>query len=375
MLQLMFEGVRRLAWREAKTPVLVGGDALVRPITAARCDLDAAWMTAPLGRRLRLGIAAHLVDGPAMHSLCGAPPFAPSFAVGHECVAEVLAVADDVSCARVGQRVVVPFQIACGECGPCTRGWTSRCARGPLSVSTYGFGAGAELFGGTVADVLRVPFANAMLVPLPDGVDPVAAASASDNLPDALRNVGPALLERPHATVLVVGGIASSVGLYSAAIAKALGASKVDYVDTDRERLEVAERLGVRAIEWPRATMRRRVHTLPERYAISVDACSDQAGRGLELALRSLEPGGTCAAAGIYPRSRTPIPLGQMYVDGVTLRTGITNARALIPQVLALIADKRLDPTPVATLVAPWEDAHRAFLEPTTKVIVTRASA
>jgi alcohol dehydrogenase len=64
-----------------------------------------------------------------------------------------------------------------------------------------------------------------------------------------------------------------------------------------------------------------------------------------------------------------------MYVDGVTLRTGITNARALIPQVLALIADKRLDPTPVATLVAPWEDAHRAFLEPTTKVIVTRASA
>ncbi|MEY4515084.1 MAG: hypothetical protein RLZZ450_7206, partial [Pseudomonadota bacterium] len=61
-----------------------------------------------------------------------------------------------------------------------------------------------------------------------------------------------------------------------------------------------------------------------------------------------------------------------LYVDGVTLRTGITNARALIPQVLALIADKRLDPTPVATLVAPWEDAHRAFLEPTTKVIVTR---
>ncbi|MDB4987597.1 MAG: Zn-dependent alcohol dehydrogenase [Myxococcaceae bacterium] len=375
MLQLMFEGVGRLAWREAQSPVLMGGDALVRPITAARCDLDAAWMLRPLGRRLRLGIAAHLVDGAAMHSLCGAPPLAPSFAVGHECVADVIAVADDVSVTRVGQRVVVPFQIACGACEPCARGMTSRCARGPLAVTTYGFGVGAHLHGGALSDVLHVPYADAMLVPLPDGVDPVAAASASDNLPDALRSVGPALLERPHATVLVVGGAASSVGLYATAIAKALGASKVDYVDTSRERLEIAERLGARALEWPRASLRRRANVLPERYAISVDACSDLAGRGLELALRSLAPGGVCSVVGIYPRSRTPIPLAQMYVDGVTLRTGITNARALIPQVLALMADKWLDPAPVATLVAPWEEAHRAFLEPTTKVIVTRAGS
>jgi alcohol dehydrogenase len=61
-----------------------------------------------------------------------------------------------------------------------------------------------------------------------------------------------------------------------------------------------------------------------------------------------------------------------MYVDGVTLRTGITNSRALIPQVLELLASKRLDPTPVATLVAAWDDAPRAFLERTTKVIVAR---
>jgi threonine dehydrogenase-like Zn-dependent dehydrogenase len=172
-----------------------------------------------------------------MHALFGSPPFEPPFAVGHECVAEVIAVAEGVSAARVGERVVVPFQIACGACDLCRRGFTSRCSRGPLSVTTYGFGAGARLHGGVIADVLHVPYADAMLVPLPPGVDPVAAASASDNLPDALRSVSPALLERPNATVLVVVGVACSVGLYAAAIAKALGASKVDYVDTSLERL------------------------------------------------------------------------------------------------------------------------------------------
>jgi threonine dehydrogenase-like Zn-dependent dehydrogenase len=61
-----------------------------------------------------------------------------------------------------------------------------------------------------------------------------------------------------------------------------------------------------------------------------------------------------------------------MYRNGLTLRTGITNSRRLIPAVLDLIASGALDPAPVASLVAPWEDADRAFLEPTTKVIVSR---
>jgi alcohol dehydrogenase len=104
-----------------------------------------------------------------------------------------------------------------------------------------------------------------------------------------------------------------------------------------------------------------------------VDACSDAGGRGLELALRSLEPGGSCTSVGLYARSRTPIPLMQMYIDGITLHTGISNARQHIPDVLALIAQGKLDPSPVATLVAPWESADHAFLEHTTKVIVTRA--
>jgi alcohol dehydrogenase len=109
------------------------------------------------------------------------------------------------------------------------------------------------------------------------------------------------------------------------------------------------------------------------RYDVAVDASSDFAARGLETAIRSLAPGGICTSVGIYARTRTPVPLMQMYFDGTELRTGITNARALIPRVLELVASGRLDPRPVATVVAPWDRADEAFLEGTTKVIVSRA--
>jgi threonine dehydrogenase-like Zn-dependent dehydrogenase len=371
MRALLFLGVGKLAFREVPEPQLAGSDeALVRPLAAARCDLDPVWMTRPLGRSLRFGLASHLVDGAAAR-IFGAPPFAPPFAVGHECVAEVVEKGPGVQTLSLGQRVVVPFQVSCGACGCCARGLTSCCTSVPTFTATYGFGPGAQHFGGCVSELVRVPYADAMLVPLPEGVEPSAAASVSDNVSDGYRSVSAALRARPGATVLVVGGAAKSVGLYAAASARALGASQVDYYDTDRTRLEIAERLGVRACPLSRRRFGA-FQALPQRYAISVDACSDSAGRGLELALRSLEPGGVCSALGIYPRTRTPIPLMDMYTRGTTLSTGITNARSHIPEVLALIAQRKLDPTLVTTLTADWEDADRAFLEDTTKVVVCR---
>jgi threonine dehydrogenase-like Zn-dependent dehydrogenase len=374
MRELRFEGVGRLRWRDVAEPELAGGlDALVRPIAAARCDLDAAWMRSSVGRTLRIGAFLHQVDRPASGDLAGWPAFAPPFPVGHECVAEVISLGSEVRSVQVGQRVVVPFQIACGACGSCNDGFSSLCDTGPLPVTTYGFGPGARMHGGVIADLVHVPYADAMLVKLPEGVDPCAAASASDNLPDAYRSVAPLLRERPGGSVLVVGGLAASVGLYAAAVAKALGASEVHYADDDRARLEIAERLGVHALEL-RSGRWGRLLPLPARYALSVDARSDRHARGLELALRSLAPGGICTSVGIHFGDRTPIPLMQMYRDGLTLRTGITNSRSLIPAVLDLIASGALDPAPVATLVAPWEDADRAFLERTTKVIVSRSA-
>ena len=108
----------------------------------------------------------------------------PGHAVGHEGIAEVVAVGDDVTTVRVGDRVVVPFQINCGQCSACRRGVTGSCASLPL-MAMYGMAPLAGMDGGGfMSDLVLVPFADAMLLPVPDGVDPVAIASLSDNIPD-----------------------------------------------------------------------------------------------------------------------------------------------------------------------------------------------
>jgi alcohol dehydrogenase len=218
-----------------------------------------------------------------------------------------------------------------------------------------------------VSDTVRVPWADAGLVRVPQGLDPLALASSSDNVPDGYRSVAPLLERMPGAPVLVIGGAAKSVGLYAAGIAKALGASTVDYVDSNRTRLSIAEHLGANAIEASvRASWCRR-----DGYSITVDASSTTTG--LVRAIGVLAPGGTCTGVGFYFGRGTRLPLWKMYMKSSTLRIGVSHARAVLPALMSLLADRRFDPGKVNSLVADWSDAPRALLEPSTKVVVHRA--
>ena len=117
-----------------------------------------------------------------------------------------------------------------------------------------------------------------MLVPIPDELAPATVASVSDNVPDGWRTVAHPLERRPGADVLIVGGGAPSIGLYAVDAARAHGAGRVTYLDTDEARLRVAEKLGAHVHEGP----------LPERlgsYPITVDACATR--ESLLCALRS----------------------------------------------------------------------------------------
>jgi threonine dehydrogenase-like Zn-dependent dehydrogenase len=351
----------RLAWHEREPPAIEDArDAIVRPFLAGRCDGDTLPIHRPVSRALQAGMALRLVD-PVVACICGKVPFKGPFAIGHECVAQVVAVGRDVARVKVGQTVVVPWAVSCGTCARCRQGLTSKCERtsGGRELAAFGFGAASGTWGGMVADELRVPFADHMLVVVPDGVPPERVAAASDNLADAWRGVVPPLAERPGGRVLVLGGGAKSIGLYAAGLAVEHGAQAVDYVDRDRARQAIAGELGARTPSGPEG-----------RYDVVVEATSRAAG--LRRALHALAPGGVCTAVGYYLATGTRVPLMRMYATDGALRVGVSHARAILPDLLAFVARTGFPAERVTTLAASWDDAPAAYAARTTKVVLHR---
>ncbi len=341
MRQLTYVEAGRVEWQEALDAVVPGpAGALVRPLAVARCDLD-----------LPMAMAG-LFPGP--------------FALGHETVAEVLAVGDAVRDRKPGDRVLVPFQVSCGACRACRDGRFGGCVTFRARVgAAFGFGEAGGGFGGAVSDLLAVPAADHLLVPAPVHVSATALATLPDNVADGYRAVVPALRERPGAEVLVVGGMVKSVTLYAVAAALAAGARRVRYIDSDERSLAAAAALGAEVTEqqgaWPRHF---------DRALITVDGTGD--ADGLAAVLRSTEDYGYCTSLAIYFGKSTPMPLLEMYTRGVTFHVSRADSRRLLPEVLALVASGRLDPLAIPTTIVPWEEAPRAWLEPTTKLVVVR---
>jgi threonine dehydrogenase-like Zn-dependent dehydrogenase len=361
----MFIRSGRLAWRDRAAPtVKEAGDAIVRPFIAARCDGDTVPIHRPVSRLMQAGLAVGAID-PMVGCICGRVPFKGPFAIGHECVAQVLEVGSGVQQIRVGQTVVVPWAVSCGSCEPCRRGLTSKCATTTAgTLAAFGFGAASGAWGGMVTDRLRVPFADHMLVPVPAGVPPLRVAAASDNLADAWRSVVIPLRERPGGAVLIIGGGAKSIGLYAAGLAVAHGAGVVEYVDDDPGRRRIAEAFGAHAF----SARRRRAAT--QGYDVVVEASSRAAG--LRRAIRSLARGGVCTAVGYYLATGTRVPVMHMYATDATLRVGVSHARAVLPDLLAFVARTGYPAEQVATLTADWDDAPTAYAQRTTKLVLQR---
>lgn len=340
MQQLMFEDAGSYAWRDAPDLQLTAPEqALVRPLAVACCDLDVAVAQGRL-------------------------PMPPGHAVGHEGVAEVVAIGDAVRGVSVGDRVIVPFQINCGQCSACRRGVSGSCAALPL-MAMYGMAPLAGLDGGGfMADLVLVPYADAMLVALPDGADPVAIASMSDNIPDGWRTIGPyrdelAALDPADRRVLVLGRL--SIGLYAVASAVALGVH-VDYIDTDQHRLAVAEKLGATVHD------RAKPDRAAEPYPVTVHTTAEPAL--LAATLRATWPDGVCTDTGVYAQGAVEMPLLPMYTRGVRFVTGRVNAREVIPEVIDLLAGQDLSPT--VDRVVQWDDAPSAWPTMTGKTVFTR---
>jgi alcohol dehydrogenase len=340
MRQLTYVRPNLLEWWDVPEPRLQDDrDAIVAPLAVTRCDLDLAIATGSAG-------------------------FAGPFAVGHETAGVVTAVGDGVGDFAVGDRVIVPFQISCGHCDRCRRGHTNACTSVPFR-SSYGLKpvCGVE-HGGALSDLLRVPFADHMLVRHPDGHALSQTASLADAATDAYSAVKPWLRREPAAAVLVVGG--PSIGLLIVQAALALGARRVAYLDDDAARCGLARALGAEVHQAPPCPDRAPIGTFP----VVVDAaCTTDS---LHCALRSTEPSGVCQRMYGGFSETTPVLLRHMYGIGVTLSIGRVHARAELPACLEHVVAGHLHPERVLTLRARFEDAHEAIKDPTIKVVFLR---
>ena len=332
MQSLVYVDKKQIEWREAPAPTLSDdADVLVRPLAASFCDLDRA-------------IAR------------GHSPFVGPFALGHEAVGEVVDVGAGAALHGMepGQRVVIPFYVSCGACDRCTAGRPLNCRRTPW-LASYGNPAGGS-WGGLFDDVVRVPWGATSLVPVPQELSSVLAASVGDNLTDAFVAVGPYLSDHQDASVLVLGGT-PSLGLMVVMFAVELGTGPVTYVDDDPQRCATARRFGAHVIE----------QSLPERVEGEYDLVVEAHGnpkRAPAVAVRSVKPGGHCHFRCVYFADVT-LPYLEICEKGVTIEVGLPQIQVHAPRVLDLLSGSAASVSALLNPSSDWSHAPDAVLEPT----------
>ena len=289
------------------------------------------------------------------------------FAFGHEIAGEVVEIGDGVTGFVPGDRVIVPFQINCGTCDMCRRGLTNACLSVP-AYSAYGLApsSGRE-WGGGLADLVLVPFAQAMLVKIPQEVSLASAAALSDNAVDGFRTVADPLARNPGAAVLVVAGLAQSVGLYAVQAAVALGASRVVYRDNDQGRLAQAKALGAEVIQTQYAPDM----PVDETFPIVVETAS--LPDALLFALRSTQACGICTGVSAGVGDPPPFPLRSMYMKGVTYTVSRVHARGDLEAALDCARCGKLHPDEVVSSRIPFEQAHEAMTAGGIKPVFVRS--
>ena len=314
-----------LEWRDVPAPVLqTPNDALLRPIAVAACDLDR--------------LIAHRGS-----------PFPGPFVLGHEFCAVVLSVGEGVTTVSPGDQVIASFQPSCGTCSYCEQGFSSVCTKAP-TTSMYGVGAAGGDWGGALSEQVRMPWADFNLLKIPEGLTAQDIASGSDNLADGLRAVDEPLRSRPGASVLIAGS--GSIPLYAILVARFLGSEQVSFASDDLYALDIAEALGAQCLP---------VKSWPKRFAnhdITFD-CTNNA-KGLSAVAKSTQPFGVMTIASMYLAPTTPLPLGDLYMKGITLITGRVNSAAQLQRVLGL-CEEGLDPGQIKPAVVDMHDAIDAF--------------
>ena len=324
----------------------------------------------------------------------------PGDILGHEPMGIVEEVGSEVTHIRPGDRVVLPFNIACGHCSMCSGDLQSQCE----TTQVREHGKGAALFGytklygavpGGQAEYLRVPQAHYGPMKVPEGPPDERFLYLSDVLPTAWQAVKYA--DVPAGGTLAVYGL-GPIGQMCVRAARALGVERVIGVDLVPERNELARRYGAEIVDWSddgdtaleildltngrgadsvidavgteahgapvQELLQKLASRTPARVATTLmEKVGSDRTSALHTAISTVRRGGTLSIVGVYGGAATPMPMMELFDKQVQVRMGQANVKAWVDEILPFVADDSdpLGTEDFATHHLPLDEAPDAY--------------
>ena len=316
--------------------------------------------------------------------------------LGHEFMGRVVEVGPGNKRLQVGQRVVVPFVIACGQCFFCQKQQFAACDnsnpadKADLSELAYGYPMTGAFgyshltggYAGGQAEYVRVPYSDVGPLVIPEGVEDDKVLFLSDILPTGWMAAENCLIE-PGDTVAVWG--CGPVGLFAIESALVQGAERVIAIDHHPHRLELAKSLGAEILNYEEVKVREALVEMTG--GIGPDACIDAVGmesHGMSLdnvvdhvkaavglgtdrphvlrqVIMACRKGGRVSIPGVYGGMADKFPIGALMEKGLTIKTGQTHVQKYTEKLLNLILDGKLDTTFLISHRLPLEDAAQGY--------------
>ena len=315
--------------------------------------------------------------------------------LGHEFMGEVVEVGPG-STLKKGQRVVVPFVIACGQCFFCEKQQFSACdnsnpaEKADLSEIAYGYPMTGAFgyshltggYAGGQAEYVRVPFSDVGPIVIPEGLEDDKVLFLSDILPTGWMAAENCLIE-PGDTVAVWG--CGPVGLFVVQSLFLQGAHRVIAIDHHPHRLELARQKGAEVLNYHDVKINEALYEMTG--GIGPDACVDAVGleshgfsfdnivdaiktevklgtdrtHVLREVIMTCRKGGRVSIPGVYGGIAEHFPVGAMMEKGLTIKTGQTHVQKYLPQLLEMIGEDKIDTTYLISHRLPLEDAPKGY--------------
>lgn len=372
MRALTWHGKADIRYETVPDPKLQGPrDAIIRVTSCAICGSD-----------------LHIYGGliPEMHR---------GDVLGHETMGEVVDIGADVSNLKIGDRIVVPFTISCGECFFCSRGFYSACERsnpdhgkaaklwGHSPAGLFGYSHLLGGYAGGQAEYLRVPYADIGPVKVPDSLSDDQALFLSDIFPTGYMAAEFCNI-KPGDTIAIWG--CGPVGQFAIRSAFLLGAERVIAIDTVPERLQLAREAGAETLDFMKLDIYDEIQA--RTHGRGADACIDAVGTEAESmasfdsmvdrakvatfmgtdrphvlrqAIHCCRNFGTVALVGVYGGLLDNIPMGSAINRGLTFRMAQTPVQSYLPSLLSRIEQGEIDPSFVITHRASLQDGPELY--------------